>query len=140
MECVEIRDVAMLRDAYPLIEEAAARLNERESRGHFAPDIYHALLAGRARGFVIESCGEWVGFFAVEPGVDHTGGKALHVWLAYARPGHPDAVARGLGECRVLATEEGARRLVFRTQRRGWMKRAPELGFQLQDFVFESEV
>lgn len=140
MECTEILDEATLRNAYPLIEEAAARLNGRESRGHFAPDIYHALLVGRARGFIVKSHGEPLGFFAVEPCADCSGNKALNVWVAYARPGHCGVVARGLDECRVLAAEAGVKRLVFRTQRRGWMKRAPEFGFQLQDFVFESEV
>lgn len=140
MECVEIRDVAMLREFYWLIEDACERLTEREGRPHFAPEVYRALHAGEAKGFLILDAAQAVGFFAVQPTTDSTERPALHVWIGYARPGHPGVFAFGLRECELLASEQGRASLVLSSCRRGWLRHGPQYGFELTEFVFERRV
>lgn len=140
MECVEIRDPATLRANYWLLEEACERLTEREGREHFAPEVYRALVAGEARCFLILDSGAAVGFFAVQPTTDSTERPALHVWIGYARPGHPGVFAFGLRECELLAFEQGRASLVLSSCRRGWLRYGPQYGFELREFVFERRV
>src|SRR5690606_36272970 len=84
-----VKQVQDLRDHYWLLEEACERLNAREPRSHFAPDLYADILEGRARavlGFVKD---QPIGFFVTRPGHDSEGRPALLVWVAYTRPGTP---------------------------------------------------
>lgn len=139
-ECVAIGSAPMLRAYYPIIEEACERLSARERRDHFAPDVYRALMAGEGRGYVVLRDGEAVGFFAVQPTEDAECRPALQLWLGYARPGEAGAFAAGLRECELVALDEGRSTLVLGTCRRGWLKRAPEFGFELREFLFEKQV
>lgn len=139
-QCVPVDRAELLRQHYPLIEEACARFSAREEREHFAPDVYATLLRGEAKAVLVCKGGEAVGFFAVQATRDSRDRPALQLWIGYARPGSAGAFEHGLRECELLALEEGRATLVFGTQRRGWTRHAPRFGFELAELTFEKQV
>lgn len=141
LRCIPLDTPGALRRHFALLDEACVRLSAREERDHFAPDVYTVLLRGEARAFLICRDEQDVGLFTVLGGAACNGEPALHVWHAYVRPGAGDDVLPfGLRECERVAREEGFRTLVMSTQRRGWLRKAPELGFELREFRFERQV
>lgn len=136
MEAAKITSADALREHYWLLEEACERLTAREGRLHFAPDIYADLMRGDAQMTVLIEDRELVGLFTTL-----RNGDALHVWHAYVRPGAGrEALRCGLAECEIQAGEQGCSRLTFGTQRRGWLRLAPMLGYELAEFKFTKEV
>lgn len=136
MPCVKITSAADLREHYWLLEEACERLTAREGRLHFAPDVYAALMRGDAQLTLVLDDGEAVGLFTTK-----RNGEALHVWHAYVRPGADSETLKiGLSECELQAEEQGCARLSFGSRRRGWLRIAPTLGYELAEFKFTKEV
>ncbi|KII34850.1 hypothetical protein NL64_06190 [Pseudomonas fluorescens] len=136
MEVAKVTSAEALREHYWLLEEACERLTAREGRLHFAPDIYGTLMRGDAQMTVMVEDQQLVGLFTTK-----VNGDALHVWHAYVRPGAArDTLQRGLAECELQAGERGCTRLTFGTQRRGWLRLAPMLGYELAEFKFTKEV
>lgn len=140
MRCVLIDTAQALREHYWLLAEACERLTQREGRLHFAPDVYGALMRGEAQMLLVEDS-EPVGMVVAYPSETPAKEPALHVWLAYARPGSPaEVVAAGLRECETRAAEQGKSHLMFATQRRGWFRAAAKLGYELAELTYTKQV
>lgn len=136
MQAVKIVSADALREHYWLLEEACERMTAREGRLHFAPDIYGSLMRGDARLTLIFEADEPVGLITTM-----VNGDALHIWHAYVRPGASSQVLRfGLEECEIQVHEHDCKRLTFGTLRRGWIRLAPTLGYELTEFKFTKEV
>lgn len=141
MHCLPIEHVAQARAFYWLIEEACERLNAREHREHFAPDVYAALLRGEAKAVVVMDGEQPVGLYVACRDCEHNARPAMLIWLGYVRPGAPHGVAKaGLAHCEQLAAAEGLDTVVFGTQRRGWLRHARQLGFELVEYRYEKRV
>lgn len=140
MECVLIDTARALREHYWLLDEACERLTQREGRLHFAPDVYGALMRGEAQMLLVVDR-EPVGMVVVYSSETPAKEPALHVWLAYARPGaSSEVVATGLRECELRAAEQGKTHLMFATQRRGWFRAAAKLGYELAEMTYTKKV
>ena len=140
MHCERVDTIGQLRESYWLLEQACERLNEREERRHFAPDLYAALLRGEASMILVVDHAP-VGCFVTFPSKTPGGEPALHVWIAYATPDAPaDAILVGAREAELMAAEQGLGSMVFSTQRVGWTRRAAALGYKLSEFVYTKEV
>lgn len=136
MHAIKVTSAEALREHYWLLEEACERLTAREGRLHFAPDVYLSLMRGDARMTVLVKGNEAVALFTTLVVED-----ALHIWHAYVRPdAGPKALRYGLEECELQAGEQACKRLTFGTQRRGWLRLAPTLGYELAEFKFTKEV
>jgi|GEM_PF-3611126 len=136
MKAWKIVSAEALREHYWLLEEACERLTAREGRLHFAPDVYLELMRGGAQMTTINEGDAVVGLFTTKVVDD-----ALHVWHAYLRPGtDPKALRFGLEECEIQCHERDCKRLTFGTQRRGWLRLAPTLGYELAEFKFTKEI
>lgn len=140
MGCIPVETAQALRDNYWLLDEACQRLTQREGRLHFAPDVYGTLMRGEAQMLLVMDQ-EPVGLVVIYPSETPAKEPALHVWLAYARPGSsPDIVAIGLRECELRAAEQGKTHLMFATQRRGWFRAAKKLGYELAELTYTKQV
>jgi hypothetical protein len=141
MHCAKITSAQDLREHYWLLEEACERLTAREGRLHFAPDVYAALMRGDALMTLVIDAGEAAGLFTTYKRSATPDDGSLHVWHAYVRPGaHRQTLQIGLDECELQAQEQGCNSLVFSTQRPGWLRLAPELGYELVSYKFRKEV
>lgn len=141
LHCLPLDTPGALRAHYALLAEACERLAAREQRPHFAPDLYAALLRGDAKAYLICRDEQPVGLFTVTGGLAAGGEPSLHVWHAYVRPeAGAEVLPFGLRVCEGVAREAGFRTLTMGTQRRGWLRKAPELGFALSEFRFEKQV
>ncbi|MBD9674948.1 hypothetical protein IB275_30505 [Pseudomonas sp. PDM21] len=131
-----------LRFAYAILERGCARIAEREGKGYFAPAVYADVQARRAVLFLVYDGPEEVGCFVCKVDNDsRTPTPKLIVSLAYIEPGEPDAVMQaGLDKCREFAADVGCTRIRFHAVRRGWEKRALELGYELVEYVYERGV
>lgn len=140
MDCILVDSAHALREHYWLLDEACERLTQREGRLHFAPDVYASLMRGDAQMLVVMDTAP-VGLVVIYPSQTPAKEPALHVWLAYARPGSsPEVVAAGLRECELRAAEQGKSHLMFATQRRGWFRAAAKLGYELAELTYTKKV
>lgn len=126
-----------LQDYYPLVEEACRRISRQQDIVAFAPDVYAALLQGKAELYVGFRDGEAKGFFTcytVEPPCSP---PHLHVWHGYIRPGDPaDGIVAAFEEIGRVAQAKGCSQIVFSTRRKGWARAATRLGLILRDYTF----
>jgi len=130
-----------LQQYYPLLEEACARLTARQDIRAFAPDVYAALLQGKAELIVGFRDGQLKGFFTCYP-VEHPCSRPhLHVWHGYIRPGDPpDGLVAAFKEIEAVARAKGCVQIVFGTQRKGWAKVASRVDMTLRDYTFSKEL
>lgn len=129
-----------LRGHYKLLEEACERISARQNAGAFAPDVYSALLQGKAELVVGFRNGEVKGFFTCYVVEHPCSAPHLHVWHGYIRPGDPaDGLVAAFVKLEEVAKEKGCVQLVFGTQRKGWERVARRVGMTLRDYTFSKE-
>jgi hypothetical protein len=96
-----------------------------------------ALKQGVSLLFVAYVCQYYVGFVVLTPTVGWAGPQA-HIWLTYNR-GERDVIETFLPDLLDIARARGAVKLTMSSPRRGWEKRAVQLGFHptLQHYALE---
>ncbi len=126
-----------LQDYYPLVEEACRRISRQQGFTAFAPDVYAALLQGKAELHVGFRDGQVKGFFTCYVIEHPCSPPHLHVWHGYIRPGDPaDGIVAAFEEIERVAQAKGCSQIVFSTRRRGWARAAAKLGLILRDYTF----
>lgn len=130
-----------LQGYYGLIEEACARITARQGFRAFAPDVYAALLQGKAELIVGFRDGVVKGFFTCYVVEHPCSPPHLHVWHGYIRPGDPaDGLIAAFAELSKVALEKGCSQLVFGTRRKGWERAAKRVGMSLRDYTFSKQI
>ncbi len=136
-----VTEIADLKKYYPILEEACSRITRRQSAEAFAPDVYAALLNGKAELVVGFRDGELKGFFTCYVIERPCGSRSLHIWHGYIRPGDPpNGLIAAFYELENVARQKGCTELVFGTQRKGWSKVAARVGMKLRDYTFQKDI
>lgn len=142
MNCVPVVDAVEIQRVYPLIDEACARVAEREGEAFFAPALYAEIMAGRWALFVVYDADQAIGVFVCRAQVSpraHT--PKMFVLLAYTVPGcAPDALSAGFAACKQYAAKCQCSHVQFASQRLGWARRALQLGYRHAQHLYELEV
>lgn len=108
-------------------------LIQRKTPEEWIPeDIYADCFNGRAMLFAILESQSVKGYFVVQPN-----GIYLHVWAAWSLENKEEIVIQGLEFVKNLARNGGAQFVTFSSHRRGWDKRAAELGFKPRQWICE---
>lgn len=81
----------------------------------------------------------YAGFVVLGHDVDQfSGQKSLLIWLAYAH--QPLATEATMPYLEAIAKNRGFQHLVFHTTRKGWLKRGPEIGFELREYIYAKRI
>jgi hypothetical protein len=128
---------AELSQYWPLVKRGVETVAERGSDGWLPEDVYMALKQGISLLYIAFVSQYYVGFLVVTPAAGWSGPQ-LHVWLLFNR-GARDVLATFLPDLVALAKERGAQRITMSSPRKGWERRAPQLGFEqgLTNYVLE---
>lgn len=126
-----------LQEHYGLIEEACVRISRQQGFTAFAPDVYAALLQGKAELHVGFRDGQVKGFFTCYVIEHPCSPPHLHVWHGYIRPGDAaDGIVAAFNQIESVAKSKGCTQVVFSTRRKGWVRAAMKLGLILRDYTF----
>jgi hypothetical protein len=81
---------------------------------------------------------QYQGYFALHANVDENDEIELLVWIAYTKKTiSKKAKDMCMDKIKEVASELGASRILFKSNRNGWLKRASEYGFKMAEYTFE---
>ena len=100
-------------------------------------DIYHHIKAGNFYLNMTQKDGENTGFVVLQV-TDGWVGKEVHVFAAYSKD--PAVMDYALEEVKTIAKNIGAKYLKFTSSRKGWGKRAYELGYKFSNTTYEIDL
>lgn len=112
---------------WPLVKAGIEKVAERASDGWIAEDVYMALKQGVSQLLVAFVANYYVGFLVVTPTVGWAGPQ-LHIWALFNR-GERNVLETFLPDLLRIAEERGMVRITMASCRKGWERRARELGF-----------
>lgn len=127
-----------LSQYWPLIKAGVEKIAEHSVDDWIVEDVYMSIKQGASFLYVAFVASYYVGFLVVTPTIGWTGPQ-LHVWLCYNR-GERDVLETFLPTLRQIAKERGAQKITMTSPRRGWEKRAIELGFGRGQTHYQLEV
>lgn len=119
-----------VRKCWGYLRSNLERIRTKGPTDWIPEDIYSEIMAGRSVAFLFEIAGNITGAM-VTTGRDDT----LHIWVLWENSGR---VADVMEATREMARKAGFVRGTFETQRRGWEKLAPKLGFR--PYMWQVEV
>lgn len=122
---------------WPLVRRGVEEVCERGSDGWLVEDVYMAVRQGVSLLCVATIANYYVGFVVVTPTLGwHR--PQLHIWCAYNR-GERDVLDTFLPDVIALAKARGAAKITMSSPRKGWERRAAQLGFHptLQHYAME---
>lgn len=102
-------------------------LEKVRGKGHIdwiVEDVYCDCFEQRSMLWLVERDGVGVGFMVMQPL-----GKTMHLWAAWLESNNPDDLADGLIHAQSIARQGGCEKLTFSSVRKGWDRRAKQLGF-----------
>lgn len=124
-----------LHDHWDFVKEGLTRIHNRSTDRWKHEDIYWMLKAGNYSLHLVE---ENKGFVILQL-VRGWDGPEMFVFCAYIVPGN-DVMEESLNAVKDIAKQAGARRVRFQSMRKGWEKRAQELGYKTGYTEYELEV
>ena len=115
--------------------DAIERLRQRQKSRWLTEDVYHLLRSGVATLWVHEAHG---GGYVTLPQIEaFTGRRVLTVWLGW-RSGDKTTLGDDAEALRVIAAAQHCEAVTFVSERRGWEKRAQNIGFSFRESTYEA--
>jgi hypothetical protein len=124
-----------LHNHWDFVKEGLDRIHSRSTDRWKAEDIYWMLKVGN---YSLHIVGENEGF-AIIQSVKGWDGLEMFVFCAYIVPGH-DVMDEAFNEIKQIGKNIGAKRIRFQSMRRGWEKRAEQLGYKTGYTEYELEM
>ena len=116
-----------LHAAWQQVQRGVDRVIEATHADWLREDLYVSLRQGVTQLYVGYVHQYYVGFVAVTPTAGWTGPQ-WHIWAAFNR-GERDVLQTFLPDLVALAKAAGAQKLTMSSPRKGWERRAVQLGF-----------
>jgi hypothetical protein len=102
-------------------------LEKVRAKGHqdwIVEDIYCDCFEQRSMLWLIEKDDYGIGFMVMQPM-----GKVMHLWAAWLDSSNPDDLTEGLVHAINIAKQGNCEKLTFSSVRKGWERKARQLGF-----------
>lgn len=114
-----------LHDVWDLVREGLTRIHDRSSDRWKIEDVYWQL---KNNGYTLHVCDGNKGF-AILQTVIGWDGPEVFVFCAYVVPGEK-VIDEAFAEIKDMARSINAKRIKFQSMRKGWGKRAEQLGYK----------
>lgn len=124
-----------LHSVWEFVEQGLDRIHDRSHDRWMNPDIYWMLKVNQYALYIVD---DNKGFVILQQtkGWD---GIEVHVFCAYIVPGE-NVMDAAFDEVKKLANGIGAKRVKFQSHRKGWERRAEELGYTTGYREYELEL
>jgi len=106
---------------------------------HIPEEIYMMIAQGAAHLHIITKDGEYYAF-TVTQNLQDFGQIRLHIWAAYSNTNEFETVKSIMPQIKEWAKAINASRITFESNRPGWEKRAPELGYKKASTTYEIQL
>lgn len=127
-----------LRRHWPAMRPGLDIISANRREGWIAEDIFVALVAGTALAYLAYD-GELVKGFVILTLSQGYSSKECHVWCAFSEGGREFTVERD-AELPGIAKTLGCKYLTFFSERLGWEKVAPEMGWERVHTLYRKAV
>ena len=121
-----------LRGWWSSIRPGIEQIKSKSPENWIVEDVYTDLFNQKSMLFVVLENNRFKGFFILQPL-----GQELHVWAAWTLENDYLIVEKGLKYIKQLASNGNAKYLTFSSHRRGWERRAGQLGFRPRKWICE---
>ena len=121
-----------LRKWWPSIREGLNKIKTYSPENWIPEDVYTDCFNQKAMLWVAIDNQRFAGFFILQP-IDNS----LHVWAAWTLENNYQIVESGLKYIKDLARQGGNKYITFSSHRRGWQRRAEQLGFRPKQYICE---
>ena len=112
-----------LRHVWSFVKEGLEKVQAKGSSGWLVEDVYCDCFEKRSFLYILHKDTPF-GFIVLQPI-----GKTLHIWVAWCNSDDPTDLGLGLEYSKEIAKQNGCTSLTFTSVRKGWEKRARQLGF-----------
>lgn len=123
---------------WPLVRAGVEKVHERAGNGWLPEDVYMSCKGGQSLLFVAFVHDYYTGFVVATPAIGWTGPQ-LHLWCVFNR-GERDVLETFLPDLVRIAKERGVQRITMSSPRKGWERRAADLGFHFTESHYTLEV
>ncbi len=120
-----------LRANWQFIKHGLEIIRSKGNPEWIAEDVYCDCFENRSILFLAITNNQPYGFVVLQPI-----GSALHVWAAWSSINNEDLLQQAWQEIQQIAKQENKTRITFTSQRRGWDKKAKEMGFKPSTWEF----
>jgi hypothetical protein len=120
-----------LRSHWDYVKHGLELVRQRGHTQWIVEDVYCDCYENRSMLFVGLVDNKAVGFVVLQPI-----GDTLHVWASWSTINDNTLFHQAWQEIQAIAKQGGKSRVTFSSQRKGWERRARELGFKPQTWEF----
>jgi len=124
--------VADIRGWWAAIKSPMEELKTYSPEDWIVEDVYADLISNRSLLWVALKEQKFAGFFILQPS-----GLHLHVWAAWMLENDYQIVESGIKYIKGLASQANAKYITFSSHRKGWQRRAKQLGFRPKQWICE---
>lgn len=121
-----------LRNWWPSIRPGLDYLQTKTPEEWIPEDVYSDCFNGRALAFALMQDEIVKAYFVLQPM-----GIYLHIWAAWSLENKEEIVIEGLKFIKEIARQGKSQYLTFSSHRKGWQRRAAELGFKPRQWICE---
>ena len=122
-----------IRNVWNWVRQGLLHVQKKSPEKWIPEDIYADLIYQKSMLWFFAEEKEPVGFAVLQPRQE-----ALHVWAAYAAK--TQQLNRAFEIIKKIAKEGQAKRITFDSWRKGWERKAKELGFKPRSYSMEIEL
>jgi hypothetical protein len=112
-----------LREYWDFAKQGLEKVRSKGHQDWIVEDIYCDCFEQRAMLWLVET-DDSRGFMVLQPM-----GKTMHLWAAWLDSNNPKDLEDGLVHAINIAKQGGCEKLTFSSVRKGWERRARQLGF-----------
>ncbi len=123
-----------LHSVWEFVKSGIARIHERAPDRWMAEDAYSMIKNGSLHLYMYGD----EGFAMLQP-IRGWDGPEVYVFAAYITPGK-DFMTEAFEEVKEIAKQAGAKRIKFQSKRRGWEKKAYDLGYEFGHVEYEVQL
>lgn len=113
-----------LRYYWEFVKNGLEKVRNKGHQEWIVEDIYCDCHEQRSMLWLVEKDNVGVGFMVLQPL-----GKTMHLWAAWLDSNNPEDLKAGLVHAQNIAKQGGCEKLTFSSVRKGWERRARQLGF-----------
>lgn len=113
-----------LRYYWDFVKSGLEKVRIKGHNDWISEDVYCDCFEQRAMLWLVEKDNVGVGFMVLQPL-----GKTMHLWAAWLDSNNPQDLEDGLIHAQNIAKQGGCEKLTFSSVRKGWERRARQLGF-----------
>jgi hypothetical protein len=121
-----------LRNWWTFVRIGLNKVLEKTPESWIPEDLYCDCYENRSMLWAALEYNRPIGFFVIQPNQTN-----IHVWVAYLEKPSLQHLQEGLEHIKGIARNGGCQTVTFSSFRKGWSKRARELGFSERTWICE---